>query len=181
MRASVLLSLAVLSFAAPAAAQPRAAAAPAEQPPAQPPARAQPQPAYGEPVSIAVARRIADAAEASARDRGFALAFAIVDPAGGLVLFHKMDGTQNGSIEVAIAKARTSALFRRPTRAFADSLAAGRTAVLSLPNVVAIEGGVPIMVGGRVVGAIGVSGASSEQDGEIAAAALAAALQPPPR
>ena len=107
------------------------------------------------------------------------MAFAIVDPSGNLVLFHKMDGTQNGSIEVAVQKARTSALFRRPTRVFADSVAGGRNAVLSLPNVVAIEGGVPILIDGRVAGAIGVSGASSEQDGEIAAAALASALRGP--
>jgi uncharacterized protein GlcG (DUF336 family) len=125
-------------------------------------------------VSLADARRIADAAEAEARRRGFNMAFAIVDPSGALVLFHKMDNTQNGSVEVAVAKARTSALFRRPTRAFSESVAAGRNAVLSLPNVVAIEGGVPIMIGGRVAGAIGVSGASSEQDGEVAAVALGA-------
>ena len=161
MRAPILLSLALLCAAPGAAAQTPAPAAPA------------PQPAYGAAVSLADARRIADAAEAEARRRGFSMAFAIVDPSGALVLFHKMDGTQNGSVEVAEQKARTSALFRRPTRAFADSVAAGRTAVLSLPNVVAIEGGVPIMIGGRVAGAIGVSGASSEQDGEVAAAALA--------
>jgi uncharacterized protein GlcG (DUF336 family) len=167
MRALSLLCLLTLSLAAPADAQ---------TPPAAPaaPAAAQAQPAYGEAISLPAARRIAEAAEAAARERGFSMAFAIVDPSGGLVLFHKMDGTQNGSVEVAIAKARTSALFRRPTRAFSDSVAAGRTAVLSLPGVVAVEGGVPIMVDGRVTGAIGVSGASSEQDGEIAAAALAA-------
>ena len=165
-----LLYFCALSLAAPAAAQTRPAPPAAQAPP-------QGQPTYGEPVTLAVARRIAEAAEAAARERGFLLAFAIVDPAGGLVLFHKMDGTQNGSIEVAIAKARTSALFRRPTRAFSDSVAAGRTAVLSLPGVVAIEGGVPIMIEGRVAGAIGVSGASSEQDGEIAAAALAGGLR----
>lgn len=167
MRIPTLICLCALSLAAPAAAQTRPAAPPG----------AQAQPAYGEPVTLAVARRIAEAAEADARERGFLLAFAIVDPAGGLVLFHKMDGTQNGSIEVAIAKARTSALFRRPSRAFSDAVAAGRTAVLSLPGVVAIEGGVPIVIDGRIAGAIGVSGASSEQDGEIAAAALAAALR----
>jgi uncharacterized protein GlcG (DUF336 family) len=163
----LLVPLAALALAAPAAAQPPAAA----------PAPAQPQPSYGNPVTLAHARRIAEAAEAAARARGFNMAFAVVDRSGGLVLFHKMDGTQNGSIEVAIQKARTSALFRRPTRAFADSVAAGRTAVLSLPNVVAIEGGVPIMIDGRVLGAVGVSGGTSEQDGEIAAAALAAALR----
>ena len=104
------------------------------------------------------------------------MAFAIVDPSGALVLFEKMDGAQNGSVDVAIAKARSSALFRRPTRGFSDAVAAGRTQVLSLPGAVAIEGGVPIVLRGRIVGAIGVSGASSEQDGEVAAAALARAL-----
>lgn len=144
------------------------------QAPAQFQTPPQAQPAYGPAVTLAQARRIAEAAETAARARGFNMAFAIVDPAGGLVLFHKMDGTQHGSGEVAIQKARTSALFRRPTRAFSDSVAAGRTAVLSLPNVVAIEGGVPIVIDGRVTGAIGVSGGTSEQDGEIAVAALAA-------
>jgi uncharacterized protein GlcG (DUF336 family) len=158
------------------AALPLVPAAAAAQPqPAT--AQAQPQPAYGPAVSLADARRIADAAEAAARRRDFSMAFAIVDPSGGLILFHKMDGTQNGSIEVAVQKARTSALFRRPTRVFSDAVAGGRNAVLSLPNVVAIEGGVPILIDGRVAGAIGVSGGSSEQDGEIAAAALAAALR----
>jgi uncharacterized protein GlcG (DUF336 family) len=160
---SILLPLIPLWLAHPVAAQPQAAPTPA-----------QPQPAYTDPVTLAQARRIAEAAEQAARRRGFSMAFAIVDPSGGLILFHKMDGTQNGSIEVAIAKARTAALFRRPTRSFSDSVAAGRNAVLSLPGVVAIEGGVPIMIDGRVAGAIGVSGASSEQDGEIAAVALAA-------
>ena len=165
MRAAFLLPLAAFCIAPARAAQ---------TPPAAAQARPQPQPAYGAPVTLGQARRVADAAEAAARERGFTMAFAIVDPAGALVLFHKMDGTQNGSTEVAIQKARTSALFRRPTRVFSDSVAGGRTAVLSLPNVIAIEGGVPIMIDGRVAGAIGVSGGTSEQDGEIAAAALAA-------
>jgi uncharacterized protein GlcG (DUF336 family) len=148
------------------------------QTPASAPAPAAPQTlrAYGDPVSLAQARRIVEAAEAAARQGGWTMAFAVVDPNGALVLFAKMDGTQNGSVEVAIAKARTSALFRRPTRAFSESVGAGRTQVLSLPNVVAIEGGVPIVVQGRVIGALGVSGATSEQDGQVAAAALARAF-----
>jgi uncharacterized protein GlcG (DUF336 family) len=167
MRATFLLPL--VAIAAPAAAQtPPPAAAPASA------AAPAPQPLYGPAVSLADARRIADAAEAEARRRGFTLAFAIVDPSGGLVLFHKMDGTQNGSIEVAVQKARTSALFRRPTKFFSDAVAGGRNTVLSLPNMVAIEGGVPILVDGRIAGAIGVSGASSAEDGEVAAVGLAA-------
>lgn len=158
MLGRLLLLFAILSFAVPAAAQTPA-----------------PAPVYGQPVSLDHARRIVDSAEAAARSRGFAMAFAVVDPSGGLVLFQRMDGTQTGSIEVAQQKARTSALFRRPTRAFFDSVAGGRVQVLSIPNVIAIEGGVPIVVGGRIVGALGVSGGTSEQDGEVAAAALAAA------
>lgn len=152
----------------PAHAQPQAApgAAAAQQAPLL----------YGDPVTLAQARRIADAAREAAAAKGWTMAFAIVDPSGALVLFEKMDGTQNGSVEVAVAKARTSALFRRPTRVFSDAVGSGRTQVMSLPNVVAIEGGVPIVVGGRVVGALGVSGATSEQDGEVAAAALARAI-----
>jgi uncharacterized protein GlcG (DUF336 family) len=161
MRVTFLLPL--LAIASPAAAQtPAPSAAPA------------PQPLYGAAVSLADARRIADAAETEARRRGFNMAFAIVDPSGSLVLFHKMDNTQNGSIEVAVQKARTSALFRRPTKFFSDAVAGGRNTVLSLPNMVAIEGGVPILIDGRIAGAIGVSGASSAEDGEVAAVALAA-------
>jgi uncharacterized protein GlcG (DUF336 family) len=161
MRAPILLSLALICSAPAAAAQTPAPAAPT------------PQPLYGTAVSLADARRIADAAEAEARRRGFNMAFAIVDPSGALVLFHKMDNTQNGSVEVAVQKARTSALFRRPTKFFSDAVAGGRNTVLSLPNMVAIEGGVPILIDGRIAGAIGVSGASSAEDGEVAAVALA--------
>ncbi|HEX8192241.1 MAG TPA: heme-binding protein [Allosphingosinicella sp.] len=165
MRAIFLLPL--LCLAAPAWAQTPPGPAPAAPAPA-------PQLSYGEAVSLPDARRIADAAEAEARRRGFSMAFAIVDPSGSLILFHKMDGTQNGSVEVAIQKARTSALFRRPTKFFSDAVAGGRNTVLSLPNMIAIEGGVPIEIGGRVAGAIGVSGASSAEDGEVAAVGLAA-------
>ena len=101
------------------------------------------------------------------------MAFAVVDPSGQLVLFEKMDGTQYGSIVVAQEKARSAALFKRPTKAFSDAVTAGRVAVISLPGALPIEGGVPIVVQGRIIGALGVSGGTSEQDGEIAAAALA--------
>ena len=127
---------------------------------------------YGNPVTLAQAKTIVAAAEQSARSRNFTMAFAIVEPSGELVLFHKMDGTQYGSDLVAREKARTAARFKRSTKAFFDSIAGGRNAVLSLPGVVAIEGGTPIVINGRIVGAIGVSGGSSEQDGEVAAAAL---------
>lgn len=127
---------------------------------------------YGNPINLEQAKTIVAAAERSARSRNFTMAFAVVEPSGELVLFHKMDGTQYGSELVAREKARTAARFKRSTKAFSDSVAGGRNAVLSLPGVVAIEGGTPIVINGRIVGAIGVSGGSSEQDGEVAAAAL---------
>jgi uncharacterized protein GlcG (DUF336 family) len=136
-------------------------------------ARAQQMPTpYGAPISLEQARSIVASARQAADQRRFSMAFAVVEPGGELVLFEKMDGTQYGSEVVAQEKARTAARFKRPTKAFSDAVAAGRVAVLSLPGVVAIEGGVPIVVQGRIVGALGVSGATSEQDGEIAAAAL---------
>jgi glc operon protein GlcG len=135
------------------------------------PAQQMPIP-YGAPISLEQARNIVASARKAADQRRFSMAFAVVEPGGQLVLFEKMDGTQYGSELVAQEKARTAARFKRPTKAFSDAVAAGRVAVLSLPGAVAIEGGVPIVVGGRIVGALGVSGGTSEQDGEIAAVAL---------
>jgi uncharacterized protein GlcG (DUF336 family) len=98
----------------------------------------------------------------------------VVEPDGELVHFEKNDGTQYGSTDVAIGKARTSARFRRPTKEFADGVAGGNATFLSIPEVVAIEGGVPIMSGGKLIGAIGVSGATAQQDGVTATAGAAA-------
>ena len=104
------------------------------------------------------------------------MAVAIVDISGGLVYFEKMDDTQNGSVDVSIAKARSAARFKRATKVFQDGVAAGG-AGLRHPGPrrarFPIEGGVPIVVGGKIIGAIGVSGGTSDQDGEVAAAALA--------
>ncbi|WP_324751141.1 heme-binding protein [Sphingomonas sp. LY54] len=129
---------------------------------------------YGAPVSLNQAREIVTRARQAAAERRFSMAFAIVEPGGQLVLFEKMDGTQYGSELVAQEKAKSAARFKRPTKAFSDAVAGGRTAVLSLPGAIAIEGGVPIVIQGRIVGALGVSGGTSEQDGKIAAAALRA-------
>ena len=97
---------------------------------------------------------------------------AIVGPAGTLVYFEKMDNTQLGSAEVAIDKARTAAQFKRPTKAFQDAVAAGGDGlrILTLKGVVAIEGGIPLVLDGKIVGAIGVSGATSAQDAQCAKA-----------
>ena len=136
-------------------------------------AAAQQAPApYGTPVSLEQARQIVTTARQAAGARDFTMAFAVVEPSGQLVLFEKMDGTQYGSVVVAQEKARSAAFFKRPTKALSDAVAAGRVAVLGLPGAVPIEGGVPIVLNGRILGALGISGGTSEQDGEIAAAAL---------
>jgi uncharacterized protein GlcG (DUF336 family) len=100
------------------------------------------------------------------------MAIAIVDPGGTLVYFERMDNTQNGSSNVAIDKARSAALFKRPTKAFQDAVAAGGEGLrlLALQGAVPIDGGLPIIIGGRIVGAIGVSGGTSTQDGVVAKA-----------
>lgn len=120
------------------------------------------------------ARRALLAAEAEAKKNGWAMSIAVVDPGGELIGFLRMDGASPGSIDISRAKARTAARFRRPTKAFEESVAGGRTAILSFEGVVTVEGGVPIVIGGAVVGAVGVSGASSAQDGLVAAAGVAA-------
>jgi glc operon protein GlcG len=125
-------------------------------------------------LTLDAAKAVAAAAERLAVERGWTVAIAVVDAAGGLILFHCLEDTQPGSQDVAILKARTAARFHRPTKVLEDGIAAGRAALLSLPGVVLLEGGVPIRAGGKVVGAIGVSGMASAQDSEVAAAGLAA-------
>jgi uncharacterized protein GlcG (DUF336 family) len=120
------------------------------------------------------ATTLADAAEAEARRRGWTVAIAVVNPQAGLIHFRCMDGTQPGSQQVAIEKARTAANFKRPTKALEDALTAGRTGLLSMPGIITLEGGVPVTAEGQIVGAIGISGMQSVQDGVIAAAALEA-------
>jgi glc operon protein GlcG len=120
------------------------------------------------------ATTLADAAEAEATRRGWTVAIAVVNPQAGLIHFRCMDGTQPGSQQVAIEKARTAANFKRPTKALEDALTAGRTGLLSMPGIITLEGGVPVTAQGQVVGAIGISGMQSAQDGVIAAAALEA-------
>jgi len=130
---------------------------------------------YGPSVTSDQAKTAAAAAVAEARKNQWTMAIAVVDTAGDLVYFEKMDHTQVGSVEVAIAKARSSARFKRPTKAFQDALAAGGEGwrVLSLEAAVAVEGGVPLISGGRIIGAIGASGGTSQQDGVVAGAGAA--------
>ncbi|MFN0039682.1 MAG: GlcG/HbpS family heme-binding protein [Burkholderiales bacterium] len=120
------------------------------------------------------AKKAAAAAEAEARKNNWNVVIAIVDDGGHLLYLQRMDGTQTGSIDVAIGKARTSAAFRRPTKVF-DELAKTRPSIISIsPDAVLLEGGVPIMAGGQVMGAVGVSGVTSQQDAQIAEAGIAA-------
>lgn len=139
------------------------------------PARAQDAPPYGPQITLDVARKVAAAAEVEARKNNWRMAIAIVDNHGTLVFYQMIDDTQTGSAYISVEKARTAAMFRRPTKAFEDNVAGGRNAILGLPGVTPVEGGVPIIVGGKQIGAIGVSGASSAQDGVVAKAGADAA------
>src|SRR5437588_1767162 len=123
---------------------------------------------YGPTITIESAKKAAAPAVAEAIRNNWAMAVAIVDTAGNLVYFEKMDGTQIGSVAVAIAKARSAALFKRPTKAFQDTLAAGGEGlrILGLKNAVPVEGGIPLVIDDKLVGAIGVSGGTSQQDGQ---------------
>jgi glc operon protein GlcG len=129
--------------------------------------------AYGPSIRLEDAKKAAEAAIAEARSNGWNMAVAVTDTAGELVYFEKMDDTQNGSVRVSIGKSRSAALFKRPTRAFQDLLAAGGEGfrILALERAVPIEGGVPLRMDGKIVGAIGVSGGTSQQDGVCAKAA----------
>jgi glc operon protein GlcG len=134
-------------------------------------ASAQPLPNhYGAPIGTEMARKVAAAAIAEAKKNGWTVAAAIVDPGGILVYFERVDGTQNGSSEVAQAKARTSAAFKRPSKMLEDAVTSGKSQYLKLPGALPIEGGLPLMYEGKVVGAIGVSGGTSVQDGVCAKA-----------
>ncbi len=125
---------------------------------------------YGTAITLEQAKMAAAGAEAEARKNNWNMAIAIAEPSGNLVYLAKMDGAPYGSLNVAPAKARSTAMFRNPTKAFEDRLAAGQTYILALPGALPIEGGVPIVVNGRMVGAIGISGGSAQQDGVVAKA-----------
>jgi uncharacterized protein GlcG (DUF336 family) len=116
------------------------------------------------------AKKVAAAAEAEARKNSWNVVIAVVDDGGHLVYLQRIDGTQTGSIDVAIQKARTAQAFKRPTKVFEDAIAGGRNALIALHGALPLEGGLPIMVGGQLVGAIGVSGVKSTEDGQIAKA-----------
>jgi glc operon protein GlcG len=155
MRLDVLIVLSIgsaLALGGTALAQ-QPAPSPAPAAPSGPPAD------YGTPITNEQAKTVAAAALAEAKKNNWRMAFAIVGPGGELVYFEKIDGTQLASGEISQGKARTAVLFRRPSKAFADQYAAGNTAFMTFPEKpVASEGGVPIVVNGKIIGAIGASG-----------------------
>ncbi|WP_339756914.1 heme-binding protein [Algoriphagus aquimarinus] len=125
-------------------------------------------------LSLADALRITDAAEAKSKAEGWNMVIVVMDAGGHMISLRKMDGVQIGSIDVAIGKARTAVYFKRPTKVFEDAMKVeGGARIATVPNAVAIEGGLPIFKDGIIVGSIGISGASSAQDGIVAVAALA--------
>jgi glc operon protein GlcG len=135
---------------------------------------------YGASINLETAKKVATAAVAEVKKNNWTMAVAIVDTAGDLVYFEKIDGTQTGSVRVSMDKGRSAALFKRPTKAWQDALAAGGDGlrVLGIAGAVPVEGGLPLLIDGKIVGAIGVSGGSSAQDG-VAAKAGADSLAAP--
>jgi glc operon protein GlcG len=127
---------------------------------------------YGVPVSVENAKKAAAGALAEARKNNWNMAVAVVDTSGNLVYYEKMDNTQLGSAEVAIDKARSATLFKRPTKAFQDSLATGGASlrILSVRGAVPVDGGYPLVMDGKIVGAIGVSGDTPDHDGQCSKA-----------
>jgi glc operon protein GlcG len=123
-------------------------------------------------ITLEAAKQMAAAGEAEARKNGWNVAIAIVDAHGGLILFHKLDETQPGSIAVAQGKARAAALFKRPSKAMEEAIAGGKQAFLTVEGIVPMQGGLPVIVAGKVIGAVGVSGVTSAQDEQVAQAAL---------
>ena len=163
-----LVLLVAAMCATPSSAQ--EAAAVAVPPPPAPPAP------YGEPIKLEAALKVIAAAKTEADKNSWPVVIIVVDGAGHTVALQRLDNTQIGSIEVATQKAKTAAHFRRSTKVFEDILAGGGAGLrlLSLPGALPVEGGLPIIVDGKLIGAVGVSGVTSAQDGQIAAAGVAA-------
>ena len=160
---AVLLSVSVALSIVPALAQQAAA----------------PPPPYGTPISLDLAKKAMAGAEAEARKNNWSVVIAIVDSGGHLVMMQRLDNTQIGSIDIAQQKAATAVHFKRPTKAFQDLIAQGgaNLRLLRVTNASPLEGGVPVLVGGAIVGGIGVSGVTSQQDAQIAQAGADALLK----
>jgi uncharacterized protein GlcG (DUF336 family) len=132
------------------------------------------RPGYGPSLNVATAKKIAAGTLAECRKNSWNVAVAVVDPSGHLVYFERMEDTQYASMDIAIGKAKTAALYRRPTRVFMDVINKGSPATATLGGVYASPGGVPIFVGGKVTGAVGVSGVTGDQDEQCAKAGIGA-------
>ena len=123
-------------------------------------------------LTLSIAKKIATAAECVAIENSWNVVVAIVDDGANLLYLQRMDGTQLGSIDVAITKAISAIKYKRPTKAFEDSLVGGRQAVVTLPGVMPVSGGLPLVYDNEIVGAIGVSGVQPDQDAIIAQAGV---------
>jgi glc operon protein GlcG len=135
------------------------------------PAPPAPPPPYGPPLSLALAKRVMAAAEAEANANGWPMVIAILDSTGHLAMLHRLDQANLGAVALAQRKAQTAIDFRRPTKIYEDMIGAGGLRLLSVAaELIALEGGVPLVAAGQVVGAIGVSGMQSFQDGQVATA-----------
>jgi glc operon protein GlcG len=132
--------------------------------------------AYGAPISLDAAKKAVTASMAESKKNNWTMAVAVVDPGGALIYFERQDATQNGSAGVAVDKAVSAATYKRPTKVFEDIVSGGGNGlrILGLKGAVPIEGGIPIVMDGKVVGAIGASGGSAQQDGMVAKAGLEA-------
>jgi glc operon protein GlcG len=126
-------------------------------------------------LTLDLARHIVAAAEKDAARRGATVVIAVVDDGGHLIALHRLDDTQVASVDVGIGKARTAAIFRRPSKVFEDQIREGRVAALGLSGATPLQGGVPILYQGKVIGAVGVSGNTPQEDEDIAKAGAAAA------
>lgn len=135
-------------------------------------ASAQERPSYGTDINLGAAKKVAAAALVEAQKNKWNVAIAIVDNHGALVYYERMDDTQSASPVIAIEKARSAAMFRRSTRVMEDTVNKGRTSFLGIPLATPITGGLPIIAGGKIIGAIGVSGVTSDQDEQVVKAGL---------
>lgn len=135
---------------------------------------AQQAPPYGEPINLASAKKVVAAAQAKAKSNQWNVVVAVVDSGGHLVLLERMDSTQYGSVEVALQKARSASAFRRPSKVFQDIVGSGGDGlrILAVTGAAPLDGGLPLILNGKIIGAIGVSGVTGEQDGQIAQAGV---------
>lgn len=129
-------------------------------------------PSYGSDITVDVARKVAAATIAECKKKDWHIAVAIVNTHGSLIYFERMEDTQTSSTRISQDKARAAAMYRRPTRVFAEGINKGNPAIATLPGVIGSPGGVPLVVGGKIIGAVGVSGMTGDQDEECAKAGL---------